>query len=57
LVRRISGSVNSGGREVLLAVQPDADAGRDPTAASGPLVGRRLEIGSIGSRCTLVRAE
>ena len=57
LVRRISGSVNSGRDcEVLLGVQPDADAVGDPAAAAGPLVGARPgEIGSIGSRCTLVR--
>ena len=43
LVRRISGSVNSGRASVvLLGVQADADAGRDPAAPPGPLVGRRL---------------
>ena len=30
------------GVEVVLGVEPDADAGRDAPAASGPLVGRRL---------------
>ena len=43
LVRRISGSVNSGrASEVVLGVQADADAGRDAPAAAGALVGRRL---------------
>ena len=43
LVRRISGSVNSGRRlEVLLGVEPDRDARLDPAAAAGALVGRGL---------------
>ena len=43
LVRRISGSVNSGRAvEVLLGVQADARARRDPPAAAGPLGRRRL---------------
>ena len=43
LVRRISGSVNSGRASiVVLAVEPDADAGRHPPAAAGALVGRGL---------------
>ena len=57
LVRRISGSVNSGRAvEVLLGVEADADAVGDAAAAAGALVGAdACEIGSIGSRCTLVR--
>ena len=43
LVRRISGSVNSGrGVEVLLGVQPDADAVGDAAAAALALVGAGL---------------
>ena len=43
LVRRISGSVNSGRQlEVLFGVQPDADAVRGAAAAALALVGRRL---------------
>ena len=43
LVRRISGSVNSGRRlEVLLGVEPDADAVGDAAAAARALVGRGL---------------
>ena len=43
LVRRISGSVNCGpAPQILLAIEADAHAGRDPTAASGALVRRGL---------------
>ncbi len=43
LVRRISGSVNSGrAAKSVLAVQPDADAVRGPAAAALALVGRGL---------------
>ena len=42
-MRRISGLGElRAGLEVLLGVQPDRDAGRDPAAAAGPLVGRGL---------------
>jgi hypothetical protein len=43
------------GLEVLLGVQPDADAVREPAAAALALLAEACEIGSIGSRCTLVR--
>ena len=57
LVRRISGSVNSGRAvEVLLRVQADAGARRHAPAPAGPLGGRRLrDRARSGSRCTLVR--
>jgi hypothetical protein len=43
LVRRISGSVKLRAREeVLLGVEPDADAFRDATAAALALIGRGL---------------
>ena len=55
-VRRISGSVNSGAAvEVVLGVEPDADAGRDPAAAPARWLADACEIGSIGRRCTLSR--
>ena len=58
LVRRISGSVNSGARvEVLLGVEPDRRC-RRRTRPQRPArwSAEACEIGSIGSRCTLRRA-
>ena len=43
------------GDEVVLGVEPDADAVGGAAAAALALVGQACETGSIGSRCTLVR--
>ena len=56
LVRRISGSVNSGrASKSLLGVEPDADAVGDAAAPAGRWFADACEIGSIGRRCTLSR--